>query len=307
MAPIIEDSNRFGAATEQDVCAFETSLGVRLPEDYRRFLLKHNGGRPRPATFRIGAAEGESRVHLFLGLHDGPSWASLRRDVETLRHRIPRNTIPIGDDPFGNSLLLVLQGSRRGELCFWDHECEGGPSTWDNVTPVAASFTAFLESLKEFEEPPELQDDEVTRRIAAGDIAWLEKLLDSGVSPDAKNKFDHKLADVAAVQDRPDVLKLLCRRGAELSGALRMATQNGNLDAARALLDLGVDVDDRSSPDGVTALMNAAAFGHDETVRLLLSKGANVRAKDSKGRSALQLASWGEHREIIRMLKAAGA
>lgn len=72
MNPVIEDSNRFGRLAEEPLAAFEASLGGRLPEDYRAFLLEHNGGRPRPATFTISKGEGETNVHTLYGLHDGP-------------------------------------------------------------------------------------------------------------------------------------------------------------------------------------------------------------------------------------------
>ena len=37
----------------EDVQAIEAQIGVRLPDDYKAFLLRHNGGRPRPNAFPI--------------------------------------------------------------------------------------------------------------------------------------------------------------------------------------------------------------------------------------------------------------
>jgi hypothetical protein len=307
MDPKIEDSNRFGLLTENELAAFEVCVGGRLPEDYRKYLLIHNGGTPHPNTFTISEDEGDTSVHILYGLHAGPSWASLKRSVEVYRGRIPSEAIPIGSDPLGNAILLVFQGPRMGEICFWDHEQEGGPSDWDNVVTVAPSFSKFLGLLKEFDPPEDLKDDEVSRIIGEGDLAKLTELLEAGLSVNTKDKFGHKLADVAAVKDRSDVLKLLIERGADLSGTLGIAAQNGHVDCVRMLLSSGVEVNERFGSMGSTALINAASFGFDETVRELLSKGADVHALDSKGRSALQLAGWGEHRNIIHMLKAAGA
>jgi ankyrin repeat protein len=42
-------------------------------------------------------------------------------------------------------------------------------------------------------------------------------------------------------------------------------------------------------------------------VKLLLDKGANVNAKDAKGRTALRIAAKMKKTEIVDMLKAAGA
>ncbi len=35
----------------------EKKMGIKLPEDYRQFLLKNNGGRPDPANFPIRGLE----------------------------------------------------------------------------------------------------------------------------------------------------------------------------------------------------------------------------------------------------------
>jgi ankyrin repeat protein len=73
---------------------------------------------------------------------------------------------------------------------------------------------------------------------------------------------------------------------------------NGNREGVRCLLDLGVSVD-AVSKDGdpyfdiakdSTALHAAAWLGRHSTVKLLLERGAQVNAKDGKGRTALMLA-----------------
>ena len=58
---------------------------------------------------------------------------------------------------------------------------------------------------------------------------------------------------------------------------------------------------------GVTALMDAAFKGHTDTVRALPAKGADVNAKAWFGFRALKLAKENEHKEIVLILKEAGA
>ena len=71
-----------------------------------------------------------------------------------------------------------------------------------------------------------------------------------------------------------------------MSGALLLeASRNGNVDAARALLEAGADVDARNA-DGITALMMAAARGHVEVVHVLLEAGADVDARNAVGGDA---------------------
>jgi len=56
------------------------------------------------------------------------------------------------------------------------------------------------------------------------------------------------------------------------------ASRNGDLDAAKLLLDRGVDVNSRS-PAGLTALQAAKLRGHKEMVAFLLGKGADPHAQ----------------------------
>ncbi len=55
------------------------------------------------------------------------------------------------------------------------------------------------------------------------------------------------------------------------------------------------------SPDG------RCRRGHQEVVKLLLSKGANVNAKDKVGRTALKIAQKKGYKEIVELLKGTGS
>lgn len=60
--------------------------------------------------------------------------------------------------------------------------------------------------------------------------------------------------------------------------------------------------------DGSTALMLAASSGDSESVRDLLSKGADVSAKFTEtGKTALMLAKEKGYTDIVQFLEAAGS
>src|SRR5687767_3851186 len=89
--------------------------------------------------------------------------------------------------------------------------------------------------------------------------------------------------------------------------ALREAARAGETAKVRALLAAGVPVD---SPGrhGVTALMMAAERGQVDLVRLLIEKGAAVRAREGFfHQSALEKALGGDHRALARLLLEQGA
>jgi hypothetical protein len=114
------------------------------------------------------------------------------------------------------------------------------------------------------------------------------------------------------------------------------AVRNDNLNAANALIEKGVNVNEASFGDARgpldwavegghfdivrllvqngaktqyygSALHCAAQFGHTDIVRFLIKNGVNVNAQDSVGHTPLHLAIWKGHVEIVQMLLNNGA
>lgn len=145
---VIKDSKR--GTDEASIARLEFALGHRFPEEYRAFLLAHNGGRPVPAGFQVGPAEesySDAKVHDFYGV--GNKLSNLVETIEIYEGRIPEPLIPIASDTCGNQIAIALTGERRGAIFFWDHEEETrtDPPGWANVTEVGASLNAFLAGL----------------------------------------------------------------------------------------------------------------------------------------------------------------
>lgn len=141
---------QYGPLAEDRLHRLETALGQRLPDDYRAFLIEHNGGQPEPSLFTISEEEGSDVVQEFLGLHDGPRFLQLDNTWADHREWMPETLLPIALDPGGNMVCLGVSGEERGAVYFWDHELapgEGGIETFENSTPIAASFAAFVDGL----------------------------------------------------------------------------------------------------------------------------------------------------------------
>jgi ankyrin repeat protein len=121
----------------------------------------------------------------------------------------------------------------------------------------------------------------VVRAVRRGDLAHVQRILRAGFPVDVP-------------------LDWLLRRT-----ALMEAGFTGQLEIARALLDAGADTNARSR-SGETPLMLACAGGHPALVRLLIERGADVRA-EAHGSNPLGFAIHYGHAEVARVLLEAGA
>jgi len=139
--------------TEDSIINFEKKSGYKLPVVYKDFLLKYNGGKPRPDTYDVPSWQhGYSTVNDFNGILPG-EYNDIEDNIRLLRGRLPTGFIPIADDPGGNVLLLCLAGSTTSKVYFWDHEnepYERGDRLEDypNIHWVADSFTDLLNKLR---------------------------------------------------------------------------------------------------------------------------------------------------------------
>jgi len=142
----IIDSNKFGKVTIEDIVRFEKANNILLPEDYKAFLLKHNGGRP----FLNIEPTAKSNVQWILGMVEEPSFASLFQQHDMFCKRIPSWYFPIANDSGGNLYLMSLFAENYGLIAFWRHEQEttgDADQYFENMSIVANSFSEFLDQL----------------------------------------------------------------------------------------------------------------------------------------------------------------
>jgi uncharacterized protein len=78
-----------------------------------------------------------------------------------------------------------------------------------------------------------------------------------------------------------------------------------NKDEARAALEAGADVNAKDAEHDEAAIVLAAMFGDAEIIQVLIDAGAEVDARDDKGRTALFFAQVGS--DLFARLLAAGA
>lgn len=76
----------------------------------------------------------------------------------------------------------------------------------------------------------------------------------------------------------------------------------GDIKAVKEMLRDGVDPNTPPGPNdnGMSALMYASRYGHDEIVKLLIDAGANVNATSTTGSTPLMFAAYGGNVQTVR-------
>ncbi len=152
---------------EEEINELERSLGTRLPESYRRFLLTYGrcafeGDTDFKALEPLQPyIDDDPQGHFvsFFGARSEGS-AGLAFMADGLRDRMPETIIPIGHDGMSSKICIGIAGPQRGKIYFWDIEdewdeedytSEGLPVPPDlkfqNVHLIANSFEEFLDQL----------------------------------------------------------------------------------------------------------------------------------------------------------------
>lgn len=138
--------------TEDKLTVFEGDIGTQLPEEYRQFLLRHNGGVIFPDTikyFEEFNLDASTVIDRLLGL-EADQYFTITRYKDTFAHRIPANLLPIATDVGGNVVCIAISGQKRGQIFFWHHEYpddnEELPGK-DNLFFIASNFLEFLNKL----------------------------------------------------------------------------------------------------------------------------------------------------------------
>ncbi|MBI5569413.1 MAG: ankyrin repeat domain-containing protein [Desulfomonile tiedjei] len=195
-------------------------------------------------------------------------------------------------------------------------------------TPVAAEPAPTRQSSDEQREQKETvarqqPPSELVEAVKREDIPELNRLLQSGVDPNSRDKEGVTALMHAATEGRDAAATLLLKYGANPnlkddrgatalllaretghekivsllagyekdkgSGALLEAARNGQMDLVQSQVQSGVNLN-ATDEDGNTPLMLAAEMGHLEVVNLLLDSGADITTRNKNGATALSRA-----------------
>jgi ankyrin repeat protein len=154
---------------------------------------------------------------------------------------------------------------------------------------------------------------EVLRR---NDMSSVRALFQLGLDPNSREESGRTLLEWAAFQGNVELVRILIEAGADVNASykaqnkqgwtpLLLAAQMGHRDAANALIKAGADAS-RAGPGGWNALMQASYFGHLDIARNLIPV-TNVNYRTKSGLTALMLARWACHPDVVEALLKAGS
>lgn len=148
-----------------------------------------------------------------------------------------------------------------------------------------------------------------------GEAAAVEDLLRGLADPNAERAADGATPLLVGAYDgRLEVVRLLCRAGADVDRPMRngatalfVAAQNSHDEVVHYLCSRGADRNAAMQPDGWTPLLIAAQKGHLEVARCLCEQGAHVNRSMQDGATPLLVAARQGHLLLAQHLCKRGA
>jgi len=149
---------------------------------------------------------------------------------------------------------------------------------------------------------------EIFEVVRAGDVSRLQALLATNPGlANVRNDRGHSPVLIAQYHRRPEAVAALLAAGPDLD--IFDAASVGRTERVAELLDRDPSLLNAYSSDGFYPLGLAAFFAHPETVRLLVSRGADVAqvARNPMKVQPLHAAAAGRSIEAVKLLVDAGA
>jgi len=143
---------------------------------------------------------------------------------------------------------------------------------------------------------------EIFDAVRAGNASRVQELLNADRRlASVRNERGHTPILIAQYHHKPDALAALL--GAEPELDIFDAASVGRTERVAAWLDKDPALLETRSSDGFSPLGLAAFFGHVETVKMLLARGADPNAQNDTGASAIGLAAMKGHHDILTLFK----
>lgn len=140
----------FGKITKEDIREIEELFDVVLPNDYKKFLLKYNGGAVKLNEFNklfLDDANETVSIDVLYGIHTDKKASDIEYWTNEYAEDLLEKTIIIGDSIQHGFIVLVCDGSNNGIYYYDDSYYFDSSNEENNVYFIADSFEEFWEIL----------------------------------------------------------------------------------------------------------------------------------------------------------------
>ncbi|XP_028131929.1 uncharacterized protein LOC114327487 [Diabrotica virgifera virgifera] len=134
-----------------------------------------------------------------------------------------------------------------------------------------------------------------------GHVDVVKYLIGKGADINAKDKDGRKPLDVAKDKEQGDIVTYLQQTQLSLDKQLFTAVQDGSLNKVKDLVSRGANLDAKDS-SGWTTLYWASFTGRLDISGYLIDRGADINAKDNDGKTPLHCASTSSHLGMVKYL-----
>jgi ankyrin repeat protein len=159
---------------------------------------------------------------------------------------------------------------------------------------------------------PTVSNEQFIEAALEGKLDIIQQALNSGTVVDALGEGNRTALMLSAFNGHTTIAQALLDAGASVHArditkrtALMYAATGPNPDTVQALLSAGSEVNATDGHEDWTALMFAAAEGHQKVVDLLLANKADPTLKDADGDSAAEFALQRNFSALAQQLAAA--
>lgn len=127
-----------------DICleVFEKKYSITLPEKYRKFLMKYNGGETPDTEFRINKISSDIQGFYGLGKADKYYNFSLLEKTGILTKLLTDKMLPIAKNMFGDFIVINVGMGSIGGIYFYYHD---RPKKFIELTE---DFETFIDKCK---------------------------------------------------------------------------------------------------------------------------------------------------------------
>ncbi|KAJ3463757.1 hypothetical protein MRS44_008543 [Fusarium solani] len=264
----------------------------------------------------------DGRTVLLAALRGEGSW---EHKLETIKLLLQAGADPDQEDDYGNSMRLEMarritkspgryhqlqelfpmsKSADMLELTFL-HKIIVGQCHVDLATTLQSRSPDILAQI---DVPDIIGETPLMYAVQRGHVDQVKALIDAGAAVNIKKKTGGSALSRAA---KPEIADLLIRAGADVHAtnrdgmtALHVSAQNNRTKVIETLLSAGARVDARIFSTGSTPLHYAAQYNRPDAARLLSRRGGDIDAKDSFGRSPLNVAiKFNSHNTIAALLE----